>query len=151
MPRRRTGKLNIPVVLDKIKAEFRHNVLFCIKMGREDHKTWVSDWCRNPPKNLPSPEEAAKMCILLNTTPEEILLHKGANESETVKCQKDIELVRSLVEQKRAEGIKKERPADGEALSDMQLEAIEFVKSLPEDRLKRFLRLAKAAFEEDGK
>lgn len=46
---------------------------------------------------------------------------------------------------------KKERPADGEALSDMQLEAIEFVKSLPEDELKRFLRLAKAAFEEDGK
>ena len=48
-------------------------------------------------------------------------------------------------------GIKKERPADGEALSDMQLEAIEFVKSLTEDKLKRFLRLAKAAFEEDGK
>lgn len=46
---------------------------------------------------------------------------------------------------------KKERPADGEALSDMQLEAIEFVKSLPEDKLNRFLRLAKAAFEEDGK
>lgn len=46
---------------------------------------------------------------------------------------------------------KKARPADGEALSDMQLEAIEFVKSLPEDELKRFLRLAKAAFEEDGK
>ena len=47
--------------------------------------------------------------------------------------------------------IKKERPADGEALSDMQSEAIEFVKSLPEDKLYRFLRLAKAAFEEDGK
>lgn len=47
--------------------------------------------------------------------------------------------------------IKKERPADGEALSDMQMEAIEFVKSLSEDKLKRFLRLAKAAFEEDGK
>ena len=46
---------------------------------------------------------------------------------------------------------KKERPADGEALSDMQLEAIEFVKSLPEGKLNRFLRLAKAAFEEDGK
>lgn len=46
---------------------------------------------------------------------------------------------------------KKERPADGETLSDMQLEAIEFVKSLPEDKLNRFLRLAKAAFEEDGK
>jgi transcriptional regulator with XRE-family HTH domain len=50
-----------------------------------------------------------------------------------------------------AQDTKKERPADGEALSDMQLEAIEFVKSLTEDKLKRFLRLAKAAFEEDGK
>lgn len=54
-------------------------------------------------------------------------------------------------EESPAQDIKKARPADGEALSDMQLEAIEFVKSLPEDKLNRFLRLAKAAFEEDGK
>lgn len=54
-------------------------------------------------------------------------------------------------EESPAQDTKKERPADGEALSDMQLEAIEFVKSLPEDKLNRFLRLAKAAFEEDGK
>ena len=41
------------------------------------------------------------MCILLNTTPEEILLHEGANEAETAKCQADIELVRGLVDQNR--------------------------------------------------
>lgn len=124
------------------------NAYFCTTlMGKG--RGWITEWKRG--RNLPSPEEAAKMCILLNTTPEEILLHEGANEAETAKCQKDIAYVRSLVEKKRAEGKKKERPADGEALSDMQLEAIEFVKSLPEDELKRFLRLAKAAFEEDGK
>lgn len=120
---------------------------FARKIGK--HNRWVSEVKRG--RNLPSPEEAARMCILLNTTPEKILLHEGANEAETAKCQKDIAYVRSLVEKKRAEGIKIERPADGEALSDMQLEAIEFVKSLTEDKLKRFLRLAKAAFEEDGK
>ena len=54
-------------------------------------------------------------------------------------------------EESPAQDTKKERLADGEALSDTQSEAIEFVKSLPDDKLKRFLRLAKAAFEEDGK
>ena len=102
------------------------------------HKRWLSEVKRG--NNLPSPEEAARMCVLLKTTPEEILTAPA-----------DIALVKSLLAQDLENGIKKERPADGEALSDMQLEAIEFVKSLPEDKLNRFLRLAKAAFEEDGK
>lgn len=41
-------------------------------------------------------------------------------------------------------GIKKERPADGEALTDKQKEAVEFIKSLSDDDLGRFIAAAKA-------
>lgn len=110
MSRRKTVKLNLPYVNAKITEVFRHNIIFCEKMGREKHPTWVSDWNRKDkggtpiPKNLPSPEEAARMCVLLQTTPEEILTEEA-----------DIELVRGLIEREREKGIKKERPADGEA------------------------------------
>ena len=63
---------------------------------------WITEWKRA--KNFPSPEEAARMCAMLQTTPEEILSEEA-----------DIELVRSLIEREREKGIKKERPADGEA------------------------------------
>lgn len=43
-----------------------------------------------------------------------------------------------------AAGIKKERPADGEALTDKQKEAVEFIKSLSDDDLRRFIAAAKA-------
>lgn len=71
---------------------------------------WITEWKRA--KNFPSPEEAARMCAMLQTTPEEILTEQA-----------DIELVRGLLEQEREKGIKKERPAEGEAL----------IRDLPED------------------
>lgn len=110
MSRRKTVKLNLSVVNPLIKKCCRSNIVFCEKMNRAQQPTWVTGWNRrdkdgNPaPKNLPSPEEAARMCVLLQTTPEEILTEPA-----------DIELVRSLIEQERENGIKKERPADGEA------------------------------------
>ena len=51
--------------------------------------------------NLPSYNAAAQMCVLLQTTPDEILLHQGETEEETAKCQKDIALVRDLLDQQR--------------------------------------------------
>lgn len=73
-------------------------------MGTERTTKWVSEWKRN--SNLPSPEEAVYICVLLQTTPEEILLHEGETEEETAKCQKDIALVRDLLDQQGA----KKRP-----------------------------------------
>lgn len=111
MPRRKTVKLNLSVVNPLIKQVFRSNVVFCEKMERAHN--WVTDWNRKDkdgkpkPKNPPSPEEAAKMCILLETTPEVILLNKGATEAETAEFQADIALVRDLLDQQRT---KKETP-----------------------------------------
>lgn len=89
-------------------------------------------------------EDAAKICILLKTTPEEILMHEGKNEEETQKCKEDIELVRELVEKQ------KEAPAEkGEGLTDTQKAAIDFVLSLPPEKLKKFIKLAQAVFEDE--
>lgn len=70
----------------------------------DKNNRWTSDLRRGRSMSLRTPEEAARMCVLLQTTPEEILVEEA-----------DIELVRSLIEQEREKGIKKERPADGEA------------------------------------
>lgn len=86
MSRRKTVQLNIPYVNGKIKSVFRHNIIFCEKMGRAHN--WVTDWNRKQkPKNLPSPEEAAKICVLLEVEPEEILTEQA-----------DVELVQSLLD-----------------------------------------------------
>lgn len=114
---------------------------FARKIGK--HNRWVSEVKRG--RNLPSPEEAARMCILLNTTPEEILLHEGENEAETAKCQKDIAYVRSLVEKKRAEGIKIERPADGEALGAKKQALIDEIYSMTDEQCKRLFGIIQEA------
>ena len=90
-------------------------------MGFTGRDSWVSDLKRG--RNLPSPEEAARMCVLLQTTPEEILSEEA-----------DIELVRGLLEQEREKGAEKERPADDEAPDQDRL--IEIIKG---NRDKAFL------------
>lgn len=83
--------MNLPVVLPLIKEVFRSNVAFTNHMRGKD-SGWVTEWKRG--KNLPSPEEAAKMCELLHTVPREILLKE-----------EDIELVEALLAE-RDPGIK---------------------------------------------
>lgn len=90
MSRRKTVQLNLPVVLPLIKKTCRSNVVFCERMGRMKQSSWVSDWQRTPAKNLPSPEEAARMCALLQVEPEDIL-----------PVPEDAALVRDLIEQER--------------------------------------------------
>lgn len=99
MSRKKTVKIIYDAIKDPIKKLFRSNVVFCEAMGFTGRDSWVSDLKRG--RNLPSPEEAARMCVLLQTTPEEILSEEA-----------DIELVRGLLEQEREKGAEKERPAD---------------------------------------
>lgn len=107
MSRRKYVIPNMQVVNPLIKKVFRSYTVFAEKMGRGDYPTWVSNWNRKDkdgnwnPKNLPSPEEAAQMCVLLQTTPEEILVKP-----------EDIALVNSLLEQEK--GIKKQPAANSD-------------------------------------
>ena len=130
MPKKQSVKLNLPVVLQAIKNTCYNNTDFCNKMGRKQY--WVTDWGRG--KSLPSPEEAARMCAILQVEPEEILLE-----------QNDIELVRSLIEKE-----KNVQPstAEGKGLSQLEpweIEAITFLRSLSEGQRKVALAVAEEA------
>lgn len=102
MPKRETVAVNYKKIICLIEKNDWSNAAFARKVGK--HNRWLSDVAHG--HNLPSPEEAARMCILLHTTPEEILMHEGKDEEETQKCKENIELVRELVEKQ------KEAPAE---------------------------------------
>lgn len=72
---------------------------------------WVTDLRRSKNLNLPSKELAVQMCLTLNVSPDDILLHEGKTPEETKKCLEDIETVRKLVE---AESIKEAPATEGE-------------------------------------
>lgn len=108
MAKRDTVNVNCEKVTSFIRSNEWSKAAFSRKVGK--YSSWFAEVLRG--NNLPSPEEAVRMCVLLQTTPEEILTEQA-----------DIELVRGLIEQEREKGIKKERPADGEAL----------IRDLPED------------------
>lgn len=109
MAKRDVVFINYEKVVFLIKKIYRNNTIFCEelnkKMGTTRTTKWVSEWKRN--SNLLSPKEAAVICILLKTTPDDILLREGETPEETAKCLKDIETVRKLV---KAEGIKESTP-----------------------------------------
>ena len=69
---------------------------FSRKFGKNNR--WVSDLRRGKSTNLPSKELAVQMCLTLNVSPDDILLHDGKTPEETQKCLEDIETVRKLVE-----------------------------------------------------
>ena len=83
---------------------------------------WITEWKRA--KNFPSPEEAVRMCVMLQTTPEEILTEQA-----------DIELVRGLLEQEREKGIKKDHIPKDEAVSPAAQEILDFLDSASGEEL----------------
>lgn len=117
---------------------------FSRKFGKNNR--WVSDLRRSKNLNLPSKELAVQMCLTLNVSPDDILLHEGKTPEETAKCLEDIETVRKLVEAERA---KENAPNfNVEGWTDLQKAAIQFVLSLPPEKLEVFLKMGRAAFEE---
>ena len=126
MGKRKTVAINYKKTIVAIKEEYRNNTIFCENYNSIMHTNrttkWVSEWKRG--RNLPSPEEAAQMCLLLHTTPEEILLTEGETAEETAKCQEDIALVRKLLGEMQE--AKKAPAAKGEGSRDA---ASNFIKT----------------------
>lgn len=141
MPKRDTVQPNVDSIAEKVSAKSWSEASFSKMIGK--HKRWLSEVRRG--KNLPSPEEAARICQLLKATPDEILLREGETPEATAKCLENIETVRKLVE---AEGIKETPDPEIEGYSELQQAAIQFVLSLPPDKLERFVKMGRAAFEE---
>lgn len=91
---------------------------------------WITEWKRA--KNFPSPEEAVRMCAMLQTTPEEILTEQA-----------DIELVRGLLEQEREKGIKKDPIREDEAEDSETAELREIWSSADENERRDLLEMAR--------
>lgn len=128
----------VNVDCDKIdilrKANEWNQSAFSRKVGK--YSSWYSEVLRG--NNLPSPEEAARMCILLETTPEEILLHEGETDEETAKCLEDIQRVKELVAELTAESEEK-RSAKGEALSPVKQKLWEAIDELTDEQCEKIL------------
>lgn len=129
--KRKTVAVNCETIVPKINENGWSDASFS-RLVRK-YPSWFGEVKRG--RNLPSPEEAARMCILLNTTPEKILLHEGKDEKETAKCQEDIKLVQELVEKEK--GIKKAPVTEGEG-SDKKISR--FVRSASAEELDEIYR-----------
>lgn len=112
MPKRDTVKPNVDAILKMVASNSWSAASFSKMVGK--HKRWLSEVKRG--NNLPSPEEAARMCVLLQTTPEEILAEQA-----------DIDQVNALLENEMA---KEKAPAtEGEG---------------KDEKISRFVRSASA-------
>ena len=129
--------------IKKIESEIRRNgwsnAYFTSEVMKKQ-RGWVSEWKRG--KNFPSPEEAARMCILLNTTPEEILLREGSTEEDPARCQQDIDTVRQLVEE--SQGAEKDPATNGE-VSSAKKALINLIVDLDEEQCRKLRSIIEEA------
>lgn len=131
------GNNCIKFIEDYCKRKDISEAAFSRKFGKNNR--WVSDLRRGKNTNLPSKELAVQMCLTLNVSPDDILLHEGKTQEETAKCLEDIETVRKLVE---AEG-KKEAPAtEGEGKDALDIELRKIWDSSDLDDRKAILEYA---------
>ena len=130
MPKRDTVQPNVDSIAEKVSAKSWSEASFSKMIGK--HKRWLSEVRRG--KNLPSPEEAARICQLLKATPDEILLREGETPEATAKCLENVETVRKLVE---AEGIKETPDPKIEGVDD---KIAQFIRSASADELTEISR-----------
>lgn len=136
MSKRTTVKVDIERIEIIIKANGWRNSYFA-EVIMKKQRGWVSEWKRG--KNLPSPEEAAHICLVFDVSPDDILLHEGKTPEETEKCLEDIETVRKLVE---AEGTKKAPDPKTEGVSLTVQELFDFIDTATDAELNELLRYA---------
>lgn len=127
--KRNTVAVDCEKINPKIKENGWSNASFSRLVGK--YPSWYGEVKRG--NNLPSPEEAAKMCILLQTTPEEILLEP-----------EDIALVNDLLEQEN--DAKKAPGQEAEGYTEQQKDAIDFVLSLTPEELRQFINGGRAMY-----
>lgn len=120
MAKRKTVNVNTDKIILLAEANEWNKAAFARKVGK--HSRWFSEVARG--RNLPSPDEAAAICLLLHTPPEEILLTEGETEKETAQYQEDIALVHELMEE--MQGGKKAPATEGEGSKEA---ASNFIKA----------------------
>lgn len=139
MAKRKTVNVNTDKIIFLAEANEWNKAAFARKVGK--HSRWFSEVARG--RNLPSPDEAAAICLLLHTTPEEILLTEGETEKETAQYQEDIALVHALMEEMR--GGKEAPAAKGEGISAERKALLDIVYSLTDEQCRKLLVLVQGA------
>lgn len=139
MAKRKTVNVNTDKIIFLAEANEWNKAAFARKVGK--HSRWLSEVARG--RNLPSPEEAAQMCLLLHTNPEEILLAEGETAEETAQYQEDIALVRELMEE--MQGAKKAPATEGEGISAERKALLDIVYSLTDEQCRKLLVLVQGA------
>lgn len=130
MPKRDTVKPNVDAILKMVASNSWSAASFSKMVGK--HKRWLSEVKRG--NNLPSPEEAARMCVLLQTTPEEILAEQA-----------DIDQVNALLENEMA---KEKAPAtEGEGLSAARQKLYDAIANLTDEQCTKLLGVVEWAKE----
>ncbi len=140
MAKRDTVSVNCDSVLSLIRANEWSNAAFSRKVGK--YSSWFGEVLRG--NNLPSPQEAVQMCVLLQTTPDEILLHQGETEEQTAKCQKDIALVRDLLDQQDAKKAPTEI-SERENISPAKQALLDAIDSLSDEQCEKLLIVVEGA------
>lgn len=136
------GNNCIKFIEDYCKRKDISEAAFSRKFGKNNR--WVSDLRRGKNTNLPSKELAVQMCLTLNVSPDDILLHEGKTQEETAKCLEDIETVRKLVE---AEGTKKAPATEGEGLSAARQKLYDAIANLTDEQCTKLLGVVEWAKE----
>ena len=128
MAKRDTVKVDCNKIDNLRKANEWNQSAFSRKVGK--YSSWDSEVLRG--KNLPSPEEAARICVLFNAAPTDILIHEGKTPEETAKCLEDIETVQGFVDGERAK--EKAPAAEGEGEAKLAQFVDGFMRLTPQQK-----------------
>lgn len=130
MPKRATVKPNVDAILKMVASNSWSAASFSKMVGK--HKRWLSEVKRG--NNLPSPEEAARMCVLLQTTPEEILVEQA-----------DIDLVNALLESEMEKEKAPTETSERESISPAKQALLDAIDGLSDEQCEKLLIVVEGA------
>ena len=130
MPKRNTVKPNVDAILKMVASNSWSAASFSKMIGK--HKRWLSEVKRG--NNLPSPEEAARMCVLLLTTPEKILVEQA-----------DIDLVNALLESEMEKEKAPTETSERESISPAKQALLDAIDGLSDEQCEKLLIVVESA------
>lgn len=128
--KRNTVAVDCEKINPKIKENGWSNASFSRLVGK--YPSWYGEVKRG--NNLPSPEEAMRMCVLLQTTPEEILLDP-----------EDIALVNDLLEQEKGTKKAPTETSERESISPAKQALLDAIDGLSEEQCEKLLIVVESA------
>lgn len=128
--KRNTVAVDCEKINPKIKENGWSNASFSRLVGK--YPSWYGEVKRG--NNLPSPEESMRMCVLLQTTPEKILLDP-----------EDIALVNDLLEQEKGAKKAPTETSERESISPAKQALLDVIDGLSDEQCEKLLIVVEGA------